>query len=140
LAKFQQQIFSERTERTFAEALAGRVFFGDDPEHLEIVRKQVMNELRSRFEATHDASGQIVVREKGTGMPAEHVLPKLLDGKEFAHFFKAKGTGGTLPGAAGPYSPAGAPQPGTLADVASQYKAAQGRYPGFGLVPLPSNQ
>ena len=96
--------------------------------------------LRGRFEAVHDASGKVIVREVGTGMPAEHVLPKLLDSIEFAHYFKAKGKGGTLPAAPTPYNPTKAWEPGSLDDIAERFRQGQGQYPAMGLGPVPSKQ
>jgi hypothetical protein len=134
--EFQAQIFNERTERTFAESLSGREFFGDTPEHRAIIQKQVASQLRERFETVRDASGVLVTREKATGMPAEHVLPKLLDSIEFAHFFKPKGKGGSLSPAAAPYNPTRHFEAGSLEDVADQWKQAQGKYPAIGLGPV----
>lgn len=84
------------------EAMSGRTFVSPS------AAAQVRREIEAKLEVTRDASGQVVVREKGSLRPvAEAVKAMLATGAdEFSHCIKSATTGGTGGGGGGTPPPA----------------------------------
>jgi hypothetical protein len=135
-SSLEGSLFSAAQQQTIASALSGVTFAGATPQDKAETARQLLTILDPMFETSRDATGQIVVREKGTGRPAAQVLQEALASGRFMHFFAAtarggSGTDGTR--SAAPHDP-NAPPPGSLAAIAAQYQ--QLNAPGQGLNPL----
>jgi hypothetical protein len=131
----ERQIFQERRAAVIAQAFAGRSFVGETAERKAETASQVRSLLESRFETVRESSGGLVVRDKITGRPAADVIREALDSPSFAHFFAPTSRGGA--GSDGSRSPVHrpAPAPGSLEQIAEEFKARQSRYGAFGLYP-----
>jgi hypothetical protein len=134
-AQLEQQVHAERKNAAIADALHGRAFVGETPEHRAAAAAMVRRLLQDEFEATRDGSGGLVVREKVSGRPAADALRERLDSPEFAIFFAPTSRGGS--GADGT-RPAPAPtpgQPGSLDSIVAAWRNRQSQYQSFGLHP-----
>jgi hypothetical protein len=134
--QLEQQVFSERKSATLAEALSGRNYAGETPEAKAATASMVRRLLDDDFETTRDASGSLVVRQKGTGLPAADVLRARLDSPEFSIFFAPSTRGGSgSQGATNPNPGAGGANPGSLESIAADYRRRMGGMQSFGLAP-----
>jgi hypothetical protein len=105
--ELQARLHAERKAVAIADALAGKDFM--NPAAARQVRKLIGDEL----ETTTDASGTILVRQKGTGRPAADFIAEALQGADYAHFLKTTSRGGGG-GAGATITAAPGPVPGTV--------------------------
>jgi hypothetical protein len=136
---------NERKATVITEHLAGKQFNASTPDQVPIVANQVRHLLEQRFETVPDATGNMIVREKMTGQDARQVLPLILNGPEFAHFFRPQIPSGGF----NPYGPNGNPVPApnfaastpqaqqhNLQEFGRAWQAQQGAYGAMGLSPV----
>ncbi len=131
-ADLERQTFAEKKAAVIAQALAGKTFVSP------AAQKQTLRLLEDEVEVFRDGSGKLTAVHAITRKDASAHLKELLDSEDYGHQFAATNTtGGAGQQGNRAGNPPEAPKPGTLADVAATFKAAQGQYASMGLSPLP---
>ncbi len=135
--ELERQVYDREKTRVLDSALVGRTFVGESPERQSAKAGQLRRLLESEYETTRLADGNLIVRHKATGRPAEDVLKESLASPDYEHFFKATsqgGAGGDATRSSGGSSQTANPhKPGSVEFYAFQMKAQSAQYPSFGL-------
>lgn len=135
-AALETKVFEKERNAVINEVLAGEKIAGETPE-LRAARTGILKlQLQGLVEVSRDSSGEIVVKDKASGRPAADVLRERLSDPALAIFFEPNSRGGS--GGDGTRTPANPekPAPGSLQDVAAQWKASRGQYQPMGLNPI----
>ena len=122
----------EKLESTLAASLNGVEFNGPDPAATAALVRRL---LKDDIEATRDAGGKWVVRDRKTYKPAAEYLKERLASPEFSIFLKPTRQPGT--GANATLQQPGAPpaQAGSLDAIVGQWRDRRDQYQSFGLRP-----
>jgi hypothetical protein len=135
--ELERQVYDREKTRVLDSALVGRTFVGESPERQSTKAGQLRRLLESEYETTRLADGNLIVRHKATGRPAEDVLKESLASPDYEHFFKATSQGGAGGDATrsnvNPTQSANPHRPGSVEFYAWQMKAQSSQYPSFGL-------
>lgn len=87
--QLENERLADKKSEALSAALLGADFLND------VTATQVRMILGDRFEAVRDATGSVVVREKGTLKPVGEVVKAFLGSTEGAHFLKPTSRGGS---------------------------------------------
>ncbi len=137
--QIERRMLDANKSAVIAQALAGVTFAGDTAEDQAEAAAQLRLLLERDVEASLDANGNVLVRDRTTGRPADQVLREALAGKKFAHFLARKGGDGTGGGGGdrtGKTEETEGVKPGSLEAIAAEYKANQAKYQSMGLYPV----
>jgi hypothetical protein len=92
--KVRDQYHGKAKSEVIVSSLVGREFAGDKPEVQAKVAQKFLRDIDPLFETIEDATGNLIVREKGTGRPAADAIKELINAPENQHYFAPKSRGG----------------------------------------------